>query len=416
MKVLMILESEFPHDIRVENEIEQLLKLGYDVSIACFTQRNQPLFEELNNVKIFRKKISSLIHKSSVGILKFPFYFNFWKRYLREVLQNNLFDLIHIHDLPLTKVGIAIKHEFNIPILIDLHENWPALIADAKHTNTFLGKLLSSNKQWVEYEKAILKKADTIITVVDEMKNRIVDLGINDKNIFVVSNVLNLTTFPSNNVKIPEGINLFYGGGLTFHRGLQVAIEGVALLKDKYPDISLIIAGDGSYKNELKALSIKLNIEKNIVFLGRMSQNDLLIETKKCSIALIPHLKSVQTDNSSPNKLFQYMYAEKPILSSNCNSLKRVIEMNNVGVVYSDKDPIDFANKLVYLLENNKNNIFGINGKKAVLNKYNWSKNKLVLQEAYKNALTKKQLNLELKILSNKTSNTILLHLLKERK
>ena len=99
---------------------------------------------------IHRKKITPFIYKSSVGCLKFPFYFNFWRKYISGLFEKENFDVIHIHDLPLSRIGVEMKKKFNARLVIDLHENWPALIKTAAHTQTFLGKLLSSNRQWIE--------------------------------------------------------------------------------------------------------------------------------------------------------------------------------------------------------------------------------------------------------------------------
>ncbi len=387
MKIMMILEADFPPDIRVENEIEQLISLGYDVTIACYTFSKRPRPEKYKECRIIRNKISPFIHKTSVAALKFPIYFNFWKKFVSGILEAEKFDVIHIHDLPLVKVGVEMKRRFGIPLVVDLHENWPALIADAKHTNTFLGKLLSSNTQWQRYEQSQLKNVDSIITVVDEMKDRIVKVGVDPKKVFVVSNYLNINSFPKVNVPLSNKTSIFYGGGLNEHRGLQIAIRGIALLKNRVKDIELIIAGNGSYMPELKRLSEELGATKQVVFLGKMKQEDLLVEMMKSRVALIPHLRSIQTDNSSPNKLFQYMYAEKPILSSDCNSLKRIIESGNIGLVYKDNSPEDFAKKLIQLIEQNNDNVFGKNGRALVIEKYNWNMQQSVFPKIYQSAL-----------------------------
>ena len=81
-KILMVLDHEFPHDVRVEKEINSLLNKGYEVHIACFTFENRPLLEKWKNIVIHRKRISSFLHKTHVGCLKFPFYFNFWRFFL----------------------------------------------------------------------------------------------------------------------------------------------------------------------------------------------------------------------------------------------------------------------------------------------------------------------------------------------
>lgn len=52
---------------------------------------------------------------------------------------------------------------------------------------------------------------------------------------------------------------------------------------------------------------------------------------KNTSIAIFPHIKSEHTDNTSPNKLFMFMYFAKPIIVSDCNYLVEIIEKTNVG-------------------------------------------------------------------------------------
>ena len=78
---------------------------------------------------------------------------------------------------------------------MDLHENWPVLLNLSSHTQT-LGKLLFSEKQWRNYEKEVLGQVDGIITVIEEAKDRLIEIGIDSDKIEVVSNYLNLNTFP----------------------------------------------------------------------------------------------------------------------------------------------------------------------------------------------------------------------------
>ncbi|MCL3780220.1 glycosyltransferase [Prolixibacteraceae bacterium JC049] len=383
MKILMLLESDFPPDIRVENEVEQLKALGHEVTVACYTFGNRPEFEELPFCNVIRKTVSKFIHKTSVGCLKFPFYFNFWRRFARSILKKEHFDALHVHDLPLASVGVDLKEEFGIPLIVDLHENWPALIKDAKHTNTFLGKLLSSNRQWEEYEATVLKEADRLITVVEEMKMRIAAHGVLEDRIFVLSNVMNLRTFPELETTAVKNKMLFYAGGLNKHRGLQIAIRGLQIaLKDR-PELELNIVGFGSYEEELKELTRSLKLEDKVHFLGRKTQSETYDEMLKADIMLIPHLRSVQTDNSSPNKLYQYMYAAKPILTSDCQSLKRIVLTEKVGFCYVAEEAEDFARQLKLLITANSENELGLNGREAVVHQYNWERQRRELNELY---------------------------------
>lgn len=383
MKILMLLESDFPPDIRVENEVEQLKALGHEVTVACYTFGERAETEELAFCKVIRKSISKFIHKSSVGCLKFPFYFNFWRSFARKLIKEEKFDALHVHDLPLASVGVDLKEEFGIPLIIDLHENWPALIKDAKHTNTLLGKLLSSNRQWEEYESTILKQADRIVTVVEEMKMRIAAHGISEDKIFVLSNVMNLRTFPELETTNVKNKTLFYAGGLNQHRGLQIAIRGLKIALEDRSDLEMNIVGFGSYEEDLKQLTSELKLDDKVHFLGRKTQSETYDEMLKADIMLIPHLRSVQTDNSSPNKLYQYMYAAKPILTSDCKSLKRIVLTEKVGCCYVAEQADDFARQLKMLIASNGNNELGLNGREAVINQYNWERQRRELNLLY---------------------------------
>ncbi len=389
MNILMVLESDFPPDIRVENEIACLHKLGHRITIACLSLKKDRATEEDTYFgKIIRKKISTFKRKTSVAALKFPFYFHFWKRYLSEVLKSEQFDALHIHDLPLSKVGEVMQKKHGIPLVVDLHENWPAMLKDAKHTNTFLGKLLSSNSQWEKYESSVLHAADAIITVVEEMKERILKFRLNSDRIFVIPNYMNLESEEKQLLPVSSsrGRKLLYAGGINQERGLQVAIQGMALLPEGYDDVSLIIAGFGSYENDLKQLTNKLDLPSNKVrFLGKKTQTEIFDLMKECDIMLIPHLRSIQTDNSSPNKLFQYMYYGKPVLCSDCRSLKRIVNKEKVGVIYENDNPNDFVSKLIELINTNAENFMGKNGVDAVQNRYNWGENIQVLDKLYRN-------------------------------
>ena len=224
----MILESEFPPDVRVENEILALSEAGHEVHLACSTRKNRPENDKFGKAFIHRKKISEFIYKSSVGCLKFPFYFNFWRNFLFPICHREGFDAVHICDLPLSRIGQEIKQKFNTWLIIDLHENWPALLKTAKHTRTIAGRLLSSNRQWVAYERITLAEADKIITVIEEARDRIIRLGIDPGKISIVSNTINYDGLNIKSVKKDsETFTVFYGGAINAHRGLQIALEAV---------------------------------------------------------------------------------------------------------------------------------------------------------------------------------------------
>lgn len=381
MKILMVLDHEFPSDIRVENEATALIKSDHEVHLACYTQKNRPRTESYKGITIHRIPIGKLVYKSSVAALTFPFYFNFWRRFLTKILSTQKFDVIHIHDLPLSRVGIELKDKFKTKLVIDLHENWPAFLRVATHTNSNLGRLLSPNFLWVRYEKSVLRKSDKVIVVVDEAKGRLVDLGIDKDRVFVVSNTLNEDEFSAPNLlPDPKFFTLYYAGGINFHRGLHTVIEALSLLKTRLNSVRLRIAGSGSYKDELELLAIKLKVNEMVEFLGQLSLTDVAKNLALCDAALIPHLKTDHTDSTIPHKLFQYMYINKPIIASNCAPIERIIQETSSGLIFNSGDAHDLAEKIV-LLATKQVEIEP--ARSWVETKYNWKVDASVLRELY---------------------------------
>ena len=106
MRILMLLENEFLRDSRVEKEVQTLFKAGHEIIVAALTSSGLPYEERRGNCIVLRKSISKFINKTSVGALKVPIYFNFWRRYLNDIFEIYKIDAIHIHDLPLCRIGI----------------------------------------------------------------------------------------------------------------------------------------------------------------------------------------------------------------------------------------------------------------------------------------------------------------------
>lgn len=387
MNILMVLDHEYPEDIRVKKEIQTLLKAGHRVDLACFTQKKRKEIEESEELTIYRSQISSFRLKTSVGALKFPFYYNFWLSFLKGLLERKNYNAIHIHDLPLAKVGYKLSKKFHLKFVLDLHENWPILLDLSPHTKSLLGRLLSSNKQWLKYENKYASLADALVVVADEMKNRLIGKGVINENINVVPNTTELDIFNKMDDIKPDMnyVTLFYSGGINKHRGLEIVIEGLSQI-ELPENFRFWIVGSGRNEPFIKKMVTDLNFEKFVTFWGWKSQTEVFQLLLRSDITIIPHLKSEHSDNTSPNKIFHYMLAKKPIIASNCNYIKNIIEKERCGIIYENRSSQDFIQKLVFMIKNSdKWQEWGMKGYSAVQEEYNWENTTKPLITLYKN-------------------------------
>ena len=375
MKILIVLDHPFPPHARVENEMRSLTEAGHEVHLACFQVNDEPLNEKLPYCTVHRRPISKFIYKTSVGVLKFPFYFNYWRRFVDDLFRQERFDAIHVCDLPLAKVGYEAKCKFGAYFVLDLFENWPVLLQLSPHTQTFLGKRLSTHSQWVEYEKKMCALADKIIVVVEEAKARIEGLGIPADKIVVVSNTLNLDQFDPMERKgfSKDPFRMLYVGGINYHRGIQYVIQAVSILKKKGIETHFDLVGSGSYLTHIKEMIEELGVQDNVTIHGFKLFTQICDLYESANIALIPHIKSGHTDNTIPHKIFQYMYAEIPMVVSNCDPLVRIVNETESGVSYHYDQPEELAAIISDFYQHpEKLGNYIQHGRQAVMDKYNW--------------------------------------------
>ena len=118
-------------------------------------------------------------------------------------------------------------------------------------------------------------------------------------------------------------------------------------------NLDLVIIGYGKVENELKKFVQKNNMSKRVHFLGRVSRDELFNYTKKANLGMVlEEPLGLSFKFSLPNKLFDYIHAEIPIIAGNLPEISRIIEKYKVGVLVNDYQPETIAKVIRNLLEN----------------------------------------------------------------
>ncbi|MFK8005348.1 MAG: glycosyltransferase family 4 protein [Saprospiraceae bacterium] len=401
MKIGMILDNEFTGDMRVENEVISLVEAGHQVFVLCFNYGKKEPFESFHGGQIIRILINSKYKDKMKGLTNtfFDPYTRYWGKQISSFVKEYNIEVLHVHDLVL--LGGAFKGikklGYKIPVVSDLHENYPEALKYYKFSNTFPGNILISVPKWERTEIKWIDQADYIITVIEEAVTRYEKLGTDKSKITVVANYvnsdefLNAETVDSILEKFKGQFVISYLGGFDSHRGLESVIRAVPLVRDQIPNFKLVLVGAGRNLEDLKQLAKSLDVEEQVVFEGWQLPSTLPTYISASSLCLIPHLKTGHTDNTIPHKLFQYMLLGKPVLSTNCNPLERIINETKSGLIFRSNDEKDLAEKIKYAYDNSdETKQMGVNGTKAVKEIYNWENTAKNLINLYKKIEDKK--------------------------
>ncbi len=380
MNILMILDKQFPTDLRVENEATSLIRAGHNVGLLSIANNAVDEVVDVKGIKVYRRKVSKFKRDKMHGLAgMIPWMDRFVAKEVTKILEQDHYDAIHFHDLYLFGAARIIRKKHQMYFIGDMHENYVEVLKDYRWANKFPNNLIVSLKKWERKEKEWLKDMDRVVTVSEGIKERIIQKGVSEKKVLLVPNTIQTRLFNDFSVKdeiikkFKDYFSLVYVGGFVSNRGLEHVIAGMKIIQEKEPDIKLILVGDGDIKTRLQDLTKEFGVENSVYFEGWQSQEMIKSYLMASKVGLVPFKRTPQTDNSSSNKLFQYMYFGLPILGTNCTSVKELVEKEDCGIIYESENVSEFVASVLTLYSNrDKVLALGENGKNAVIDTYCW--------------------------------------------
>jgi len=398
LRILMVLDAPYPRDIRVEKEVSALVEAGAKVSLVCYRRKGEPLKGEFKGCEIIRSKSEvSDTQKGWVDIYNSVFFRN---PVLEKTLRNlpAKFDAVHVHDLPATLTVLRYARKAGIPAIYDMHENYPDAmkIWFSWRKNPIVrlkNKLFFRYKKWFAREAEMVRSFDRIITVVEEMKERIVRLhGVKEESVYVVSNTEPKDLFDrigADGGEKPFGDRaLVYVGSFGPHRGLDTVVEALPAIKRSVENIELIVVGTGNRDtiSHLREIAERGGVEKLVKFKGQLPFEEAIKYMRGAFLNLIPHHSNGQNENGIPHKFFQILNSNFPLIVSSCRPMKRIIESDDAGLVFEAGDADSFAEKVIWADAHPEELIAKARrGKRLVQEKgYNWESDAQRLVQLYR--------------------------------
>lgn len=284
-------------------------------------------------------------------------------------------DIYHFHDPELLRIAKKLIRK-NKKVIYDVHEDLPKQILGKYWINKSLRKSMS--KAFKLYENAIAKKLTGIITATPFIAERFKKIN---------SNTITINNFPfmdelndSHSESLKSNNYVCYVGGISKIRGVNELVQAIGLCNN----VKLLLAGPispDSYFDELK----QLNGWGNVEYLGKISREEVAKVLNKSSAGLVTFHPLPNHVDAQPNKMFEYMSAGLPVIGSHFPLWKNIIEENNCGLCINPLSPKEIAiaiNKIV--IDKKIAKQMGENGRKSVINEFNWNVEESKLIRFYK--------------------------------
>lgn len=362
-RIVLSVTNDLFSDQRVDKVCNTLTNMGFHVTLVGRRYQNSPKLSSRN----YTTKRLSLFFRTG------PFFYVEFNIRLFFYLLFKKVDILVANDLDTLLPNVLIKKWRNKKLVYDAHEYFCGIL-EIQHRPRV-------KKTWQCIEKYCFPETDAVITVSQSIADKYKEEY--GKEVAVVRNIPMLDTDKGNLHGCPTSQKptiILQGNAIHKDRGGEEIIEAMPLIRDAI----LLIVGQGDMIPKMKERVAELGLQKRVKFMGRVTPEILRGYTASADLG-IAFDKNVSPNHyySLPNKIFEYIHAGVPVISSNLPERKRIIEQYKVGAVLPDLLPQTVANAINSILENKELLCQLKENCKIATQELNWENEEKVLMKIY---------------------------------
>lgn len=351
-KVLLLSDTYSEH---TEKWALGLAANGVEVGIFSFNKASYPWHQDKQNITLLCEPEHRLVAGSDGGKLSYLKHVSILKKAIRKFKP----DVLHAHYA--TSYGLIGALSGFHPFVISA---WGTDVMKFPQKNIVNRAVLKYN----------LKKADAICATSHTIKTYL--KPVTDKPVHVIPFGVDVEVFKKKEVNSLFDKHTFVIGSIKPLEELYntaILIRAFAALKSRHgeKDVKLLIIGEGSQLEDLKALTETLAISKDVVFTGR-------IPFSKVSdyFNMLDVLVNISDYESFGVSVIEAMACEKPVIVTNTGGLKEVVENSAYGSLVDIRNVEQTSAEMEkYMIDPELTRNVGLNGRKKVLEKYDWNNN-----------------------------------------
>ncbi len=165
----------------------------------------------------------------------------------------------------------------------------------------------------------------------------------------IVPNIVNLQRFHNPQTERATRRRLLVARNLEKIYGNDTAIRAFALVKARYPDATLTIAGSGPEEEPLKRLVSELGVGSSVVFTGRLDPLQMAELYRNVDVALNPSL----ADNM-PNSVLEALACGIPVVSTNVGGVPYIVRDLETALLVPPQSPDAMTKAILRVIEDSE--------------------------------------------------------------
>ncbi len=210
-------------------------------------------------------------------------------------------------------------------------------------------KLVMEHEAYQVLER-VLEHASTVIAVSPGIRGWLETLPVTEGKVHVVGNGVNLTAFYKNHTKRGGIFTVVFSGTLKPWHGLNTLAEAFISLRRQRTDISLSVIGDGPERPALEHAFRSAGVDNAVTFHGGVAHCDVpaLLASADAALAPYPHFDDFYF---SPLKIYEYMAAELPVITSRTGHLDSIVMHGKTGLLIPPESPSALSDAIITLAD-----------------------------------------------------------------
>lgn len=316
MKICMVAYAFYETDNRIRRYAEALVKRGDQVCAIALRKPGQISFEVIRGVWVYRIQYRSRNESSPVTYLLRMLLFFFRSAWLLTQQQfRTSYDVIHVHSVPDFEVFAAlIPRLMGAQVILDIHDIVPEFYA----SKFSVGDRSLTFRLLCLTEKLSTAFADHVIISNHLWYEKLIGRSVQPQKCTPIINYPDQSLFcrPPRPVDMSGDFILCYPGTLNWHQGVEVAVRGVALLRDALPTIKLLIVGDGPERGKLERLVQELGLQERVTITGSVPLERVAGIMATVHLGVVPKRNDSFGNEAFSTKILEFMAMGIPVVAS----------------------------------------------------------------------------------------------------
>jgi glycogen(starch) synthase len=351
MRILM-LSWEFPPRLigglgrHVDALTRALVAAGHEVHVISRSHPDAPASESRGGLHVTRVDVSPPVVPFDDLV---PWVLAFNTAVLATAARSvneHRFDIVHAHDWLVASAGVELAHAFDLPLVGTVHATEYG--RHQGHLPGPMNHLIHAIEGW------FVEHSDRTVVCSTYMHEQVRALfGAPDQRVDVIPNGVEVDALapPADEIRAlrrtladDDTHLVLFAGRLEYEKGVQTVLHALERLVTRVGAVRFLVAGVGTYSDELRRLVDELGLEHRVHFTGFLEERALRLHYAAADVAVAPSIYE-------PFGLVatEAMACGTPVVASDTGGLREIIA-EGTGLTFPPQDAEQLADRIAEVL------------------------------------------------------------------